>query len=192
MNTQAIEDGKHRARLVAAKSGASRSGNPYVSFKWMLADGTRRTIYSTSYLNHRDGSRNDKGIALVRKWAQGWDGNDPAWFERELERLGEVEVELVVKAMPSYNDPNRLTTQVQFVNPVTKREEESQRRVTLGEVSPNMLDVWEAFRESTAEMDTADREMLWLSVVETTVPNKDQDLFTDEDWQKVITALKGE
>ena len=94
MDQVTITDGKHRAHLCGAKTGASHTGNRYVNFQWQLADGTGRRIYSTSYLNRKDGSRNESGIALLRKWATGWDGNDPAWFVDNLDALRGIEAAL--------------------------------------------------------------------------------------------------
>lgn len=199
MDQVTITDGKHRAHLCGAKTGASHTGNRYVNFQWQLADGTGRRIYSSSYLNRKDGSRNESGIALLRKWATGWDGNDPAWFVDNLDALRGIEVELIIKNKPWYKDQSKISPQVLFVNPVaatsaaTSEERKTQpfaeRLPTV--IAPNMLDVWQAFREATEGMDAHDRDLLWLSIVETTVPGKDQDLFTDEDWQSVINAMKG-
>lgn len=100
MDQVTITDGKHRAHLCGAKTGASHTGNRYVNFQWQLADGTSRRIYSTSYLNRKDSSRNESGIALLRKWATGWDGNDPAWFVDNLDALRCIEVELIIKNKP--------------------------------------------------------------------------------------------
>jgi len=200
MSTITIEDGKHHARLVALTTGRSQSGNPYVQFQWQLTDGRR--IYSASYLNRKDGSRNERGIANMQKWAKEWDGKDIGWFERELERLKEMTVELVVKNKPWFRDPAQTSPQVEFINPVNAAETpvKAVERVTvptgrtfaLGEVAPNMLDAWRAFQEQTTELSSYERDLIWIEAVNKAAPNKDQDLFTDEDWEKVIHILKGE
>lgn len=197
MNAITIENGSYRARLVSVAYKTSASGNNYIQFLWQLNDGTGRRITSVSFPTKKDGSRNEAGIDCMRKWAVGWDGTDPAWFERELEHLRETDVELVIKNKPWYRDPSQISPQVLFVNPTRTAPSASSAspsqslRLPTFNAAPNMLDVWNGFCEATVEMNATDRDCLWLSVVTTAVPDKDQDLFTDEDWQKVIDTLKG-
>lgn len=198
-----ITDGTYRATLGSVKTGESRKGNPYISFCWILSGetngGVTRRIYSTSYLNRADGTRNDKGCQLIKKWAKDWDGTSE-WFVNNLEALRSLEVALVIKNKSTYSDPSQISPQVLFVNPLPSSRSEATLQpspksgistLLFDAVKPNMLDVWRAYELATAEMDSADRDILWLQTVHSAVANKDQDLFTDEDWEKVIHVFKG-
>ena len=194
-----IQDGKHRAKLFSVAIKQAKSGRPFAQFNWQFTDGSNRRIYSISSPTRRDGSRNDKGIDLMKQWAPGWDGNDIRWFEQNLDTLRETEVDLLIKNKPWFKDPSQIGPQVIGIYPVAKGglAEKPRRETTPAKhplqtpivATPNMIDIFNAFKSATEGMDSVVRDKLWLDTVHSAVPGKDQDLFTDEDWQTVIDAF---
>lgn len=193
MNEITIHNGKYRAELCGAQVMVPRPGNPKVTFHWKLADGSSRRIYSVSNLKKKDGTRNERGIELMRKWVPEWDGQDPFWYEQNIDWLRGRKVELVIENGPLYKDPSMTGPQVKYVNPVARPTEGTKTPIILhGIIAPNMIDVIGAYRQATSDMDSVERDRQWLEIVREAVPGKDQDLFTEEDWEKVIHRLRGE
>lgn len=193
-DTVTIQNGKYRAKLCSVRTSISQKGIPGVTFNWELADGSARRIYSRTSLLKNDGKRNEIGIGLVRRWVPEWDGKEVQWFEQNHELLRGRTVELVIENKPWYKDPSMIGPEVKFVNPIkpTSGVNNGTTPVIIsGLIAPNMIDVIGAYAQATNDMDPVERDRQWIEIVRHAVPDKDQDLFTNEDWQKVIDHLRG-
>lgn len=201
-----LQDGAYDAKLIAAHYGLSRKGKPMVEFVWQIA-GSDQTIKSFLHTENALGLRNAKGIALTQSWAPDWDGSDPAWFEQNPELCSRYEVKLTVVNVASPTDPNRIYSQVKWINPRNHfqrqaeaaaakpalREFDAARLATLPEdLTPTMVGAWSAFAYLTEDWSPAAREAKWFDLIAKTAPGKDQIDFTEEDWQTILNHIKGE
>ena len=59
------------------------------------------------------------------------------------------------------------------------------------DLKPTMKDAWEAFCFMTSDWSNAEREKLWFSIIGKVAPGKDQIDFTEAEWSRVVSEMKG-
>lgn len=200
-----IQDGKYAAHLESSEVKLSGNGKPMICFLWKL-DRSGATVKSFTHLTLKDGTPNVKGIALVRRWAPDWDGNDLYWFGEHRSLASSYAVMLGIVNEPGYNDPNRIYAHVKWVNPVGwKPTSRAAKPECAGELTPNreefavhadaiaptMGDVWRAFRMLFPKASATQLELKWFELIDSCREDgHDVDQFTESEWTKAIAKMK--
>jgi len=203
-----LQDGTYDAHLVAAHHCVSRLGKPMIEFLWKI-DRSDLTVKSFLHLEMKNGLKNVQGIRFAKGWAIDWDGKDPDWFENNIETCQQYAVRLTVVNDRSTTDPTHTYTHVKWVNPrshfadAAKRKAEecpktTQRRIDPArfaelpaDLKPTMKDTWETFCFVTSDWTAAERETLWFAIIGKVAPGKDQIDFTETEWSRVVSEMKG-
>ena len=111
-----LQDGVYDAHLVAAHHCVSRLGKPMIEFLWKI-DRSDLTVKSFLHLEMKNGLKNVQGIRFTKGWAIDWDGEDPDWFDNNLETCQKYAVRLTVVNDRSTTNPSLTYTHVKWVNP---------------------------------------------------------------------------
>ena len=202
-----LQDGVYDAHLVAAHHCVSRLGKPMIEFLWKI-DRSDLTVKSFLHLEMKNGLKNVQGIRFTKGWAIDWDGEDPDWFDNNLQTCQQYAVRLTVVNDRSTTNPSLTYTHVKWVNPRQWARSEELRvkseecaavrkidptRIPLlpDDLKPTMKDAWEAFCFLTSDWSNAEREKLWFSIIGKVAPGKDQIDFTEAEWSRVVSEMKG-
>ena len=59
------------------------------------------------------------------------------------------------------------------------------------DLKPTMKDTWETFCFLTSDSTAAERETLWFAIIGKVAPGKDQIDFTETEWSRVVSEMKG-
>ena len=203
-----LQDGVYDAHLVAAHHCVSRLGKPMIEFLWKI-DRSDLTVKSFLHLEMKNGLKNVQGIRFTKGWAIDWDGEDPDWFDNNLQTCQQYAVRLTVVNDRSTTNPSLTYTHVKWVNtrtgfprPQVKVEGEGEEgrglrridpsRIPLlpDDLKPTMKDAWEAFCFLTSDWAGAEREALWFAIIGKVAPGKDQIDFTEAEWSRVVSEMK--
>ena len=205
-----IQDGAYRARMTGAQVKLSFKGTPYLTFLWKTEQDFE--LKSFFFLTDKTGGPNEKGKALVRKWCPQWDGSE-YWFNEHFDEVSQIPVILVVKNEPSFKDPSLIYPTVKWVNPIgvslssprsattealpepaddpPTPESRAEFESYLDQLSPTMADAWTAINVLYRGNSAAFIEKAWFSIIDTYANGKDQDQFSEAQWQSVINHMKG-
>ena len=211
-----LQDGAYRAKMTGAQVKLSAKGTPYLTFLWKTEQGVE--LKSFFFLTDKSGGPNENGKTLVRKWCPNWDGGE-YWFNEHFDEVSKIAVILIVKNEPSYKDPSQIYPVVKWVNPIggqrdlqrgsgvpTASEEcdatasqptppdpanRAEFASYLDQLTPMMADAWAAINILYRGKSAAFVEKAWFSIIDTYSNGKDQDQFTEAQWQSVINHMKG-
>ena len=198
--------------MTGAQVKLSAKGTPYLTFLWKTEQGVE--LKSFFFLTDKSGGPNENGKTLVRKWCPNWDGGE-YWFNEHFDEVSKIAVILIVKNEPSYKDPSQIYPVVKWVNPIgghqspttnyqspttnyqspTTTPPDPANRAEfasyLDQLTPMMADAWAAINILYRGKSAAFVEKAWFSIIDTYSNGKDQDQFTEAQWQSVINHMKG-
>lgn len=109
------QEGTYAAYCTGALNYENQNGTHVLKLDFELDGAPGETISFYQTIAKADGTIMTKGIDALRRAYPAWDGTDPYWFE-EYDLRG-INVELVVKMEPGFQDKDHLYPVVRWVNP---------------------------------------------------------------------------